>query len=331
MLEWREPSGPYISRSAAAYPDDLNQLIADTWVAGCVVSKFRRSQTNSMVRTGYWSNTLVATHLLRATPSVQPSAPVTTPGTPIVCGDGTFLAPTIGGMCSPPPPLGANHHPGHVFGKSVRHTGMPNVLQPTPLRPQPTAVLDPLYNPSTCVGGLVDVWTSVQRVPGHFVVGASISAIMDTFFDANPRVEEEILHSIGRDDVDPLHMESLVDNLRDEIARSLASPGETVDQNRVNTAFYDTNVRAHLLYAWLAKANDPGLPICRWLWAGAPAGLTADFSCLDGLFPRVDAEEAELDPNELVTDFDTFVNYQGIEADDDVFNVLKGYRKRGFF
>ena len=180
-------------------------------------------------------------------------------------------------------------------------------------------------------GGLVDVWTSVQRAPGHFVVGATMSTIMDTFFDANPRVEEEILHAIGRDDVDPLKMESLVDNLRDEIARSIAGPGETIDQNRVNTAFYDTNVRAHLLFAWLAKANDPGLPICRWLWEGAPAGLTADFSCLDGLFPRVDAEEAELDPNDLVAYFLAFINYQGVEADDDVFNVLKGYRKRGFF
>ena len=116
--------------------------------------------------------------------------------------------------------------------------------------------------------------------------------------DANPRVEEEILHAIGRDDVDPLKTDSLVDNLRDEIVHALAVPRETIDQNRVNTEFYDTNVTAHLLFAWLAKANNPGLPICRWLWEGAPAGLTADFSCLDGLFPRVDAEGKAMGWNE---------------------------------
>ena len=153
---------------------------------------------------------------------------------------------------------------------------------------------------------------------------------MDKFLDDNPVVESEIFQAIGRDDVDPKKMDALVDNLRDKIACALAVHGESIDTNRVNTEFYDTNVRAHLLYAWLAKANDPGLPICRWLWEGAPAGLTADFSCLDGLFPRVDAEEAELDPNDLFTDFDSFVNYQGVEADNDVFDVLKGYRKRGF-
>lgn len=74
MLEKYEPSGLYISRSAAAYPDDMNVALADIWVRGCVALKLRQSQSASMVRTGRWSNSLVATHLVQ--PTVMPCTQV---------------------------------------------------------------------------------------------------------------------------------------------------------------------------------------------------------------------------------------------------------------
>ena len=94
-----------------------------------------------------------------------------------------------------------------------------------------------------------------------------------------------------------------------------------VDTGPVNNELYTTRIRARLLEAWLRHAKDPGLPICQWLWEGAPAGLECDVNCLDGLFPRVPEEETELSPGDLVTDFDAFTNYTGVDEDDDVANI----------
>ena len=63
MLKRYEPSGPYISREAAHYPDLLNEKLAEKWVRAAAMVKLSLSQGNSMVRTGNWSNSLVALHL----------------------------------------------------------------------------------------------------------------------------------------------------------------------------------------------------------------------------------------------------------------------------
>ena len=278
-----------------------------------------------MVRTGYWSNKLVASRL------AQPKAAQRGPRTQVLhLGTAAEATPAHN------PSLLTDHcdtrfHDGHAWNGSVHHTGTPNVSQHTPLRPPTEVAPDPLYNPATCVGGLVDSWKSVQRVPGHFAVGQAMGNIMQEYFDASPSVEQELFSAIGRDDVDPLRMDALLATLRDSIAGALSTDGKPIDQKPVSTDLYDTNIRAFLLFAWLSKANDPGLSICRWLWEGAPAGLEEDFACLDGLFPRVDTADTEFQPDELFTDFDEFVNYQGVEADDAVFDVLKGYSDNGYF
>ena len=112
--------------------------------------------------------------------------------------------------------------------------------------------------------------------------------------------------------------------------RAVAQPGKSVDTNPIKTELYETRVRAHLLYAWLQAAGDPGLPICQWLWEGAPAGLLKDFSVLDNLFPRVLAEDPDMEPDALETDFDAFTNYSGVEQDQDVADILNDYRKERF-
>ena len=55
--------------------------------------------------------------------------------------------------------------------------------------------------------------------------------------------------------------------------------------------------------------------------------MSADDSCLDVLFPKVPPEEPEVDVSELNTDYEGFVNYTGVEEDDDVFEVLKRIEK----
>ena len=77
-------------------------------------------------------------------------------------------------------------------------------------------------------------------------------------------------------------MERLIDSLCEEIASAFDMTGCGVDTGSIDTSFYSTRIRGHLLEAWLQNAGDPGVDICRWLWEGAPAGLSADLSCLDG-------------------------------------------------
>ena len=72
MLRRWEPNEPYISREGAHYPTNMNKELAELWVRGWASEQLDRSQTQSMVRTGRWSNTLIAAHLHHGTPTQQP-------------------------------------------------------------------------------------------------------------------------------------------------------------------------------------------------------------------------------------------------------------------
>ena len=64
MTRYREPPGQYLTKNAAHYPGGMNQVLADQLVRGAVAARLRRSQASSMVKTGKWMNTLVATDRL---------------------------------------------------------------------------------------------------------------------------------------------------------------------------------------------------------------------------------------------------------------------------
>ena len=125
-------------------------------------------------------------------------------------------------------------------------------------------------------------------------------------------------------------MLSVVDNLRLEVAEFLKIDA-AIDVGEVRAGECSTCIRAYLLHAWLLRARDPAAHLAAWLWNGAPAGITADFAELDGLFPRVPETEPELDASELGTDYSTFVNYDGVEDDPDVAKALDAYRDSGYF
>ena len=125
-------------------------------------------------------------------------------------------------------------------------------------------------------------------------------------------------------------MESMVDSLREDIAGALDTTDSGTGTGSIDTSLCSTKILGHMLEAWLQHAGDTGVDICRWLWEGAPAGLSADDSCLDGLFTKVPPEEPEVDVSELNTHCEAFVNYTGVEEDDDVFKVLNGFEKAGY-
>ena len=320
MLRWREPDGPYISRSAAAYPLQMNKLLAEKLVRAACATRLRQSQCSAMVRTGRWANTLVASHRLRT----APGGIALTTGSTVATDTQVLRTPTVGRPASSDIGDGAHSSGTHV-------TGLPRVAQVMKLRPGDPVDMGPLYDANTCIGGLVDCWTSVQRVTGHATVGPQISAILDTWLDANPQAENTIFDAIGKDAVDPVAMESLVDTLRQDIANFLCADGGHIDTAPIASELYSTHIRGHLLHSWLLKASDPAAPICEWLWKGAPAGLKQDFNVLDGIFPRVKPEDPDLDVDHLQTDFASFTNYSGVEEDDAVFDILKTYETAGYF
>ena len=119
-------------------------------------------------------------------------------------------------------------------------------------------------------------------------------------------------------------MSNRLDPLRGMLAKSLAVNGVLPDIGAVSTPTCSTTIRAGLLKAWAHDARDPGETLCSWLTEGAPAGLTVGFEQLDGLFPRVKPGERD-DPETLTTDHDIFVNYSGVEDDEDVHAMIEGF------
>ena len=82
--------------------------------------------------------------------------------------------------------------------------------------------------------------------------------------------------------------------------------------------------------SWAKAANDPAAALRSWLTEGAPAGLVLDFDQLDGLYPRVKAEDIDESIDSLYTDHETFIDYNGVDEDDDAAEALDKYLNKGY-
>ena len=186
-----------------------------------------------------------------------------------------------------------------ILERPSQHTGLPRVQMGLPLRGIHKAVLDPMYNPATCVGGLGDSRTAISKVPGHKHVGRLIRDLMDRYFDVHPDLEDTLYQSIGSDNADVAKLETQVDELRLALATLLSTTNTPAYVDRVDIGDCASCVRAHLLKAWLAQACDHALKVCDWYWTGALAGIRESFGCLDRLFPNVDDKEESVAPDDL--------------------------------
>ena len=135
--------------------------------------------------------------------------------------------------------------------------------------------------------------------------------------------------SIGSESADSEVLSAQLDGLRHQIAEALAVNGSKPSIDEVRNNDCTTTIRASLFKAWAHAARDPAECICEWLVSGAPAGLNRDFNQLDTLFPRVDPTEKE-DPEGLFTEHDEFVNYHGVEEDDDARDLIATYVKKEY-
>ena len=174
MLRWYPPSGPFISRSAAAYPMAMNRRLAETWVRGAVAARVQAGQASSMVVTGVWSNTLVRKDLLK-----QRLVAITEAKRSLTDSCCTFV-------------------------------GTPQARMKNPLRGSRVDKLPALQDPDCCVCGLVDTWKTLDRVPGHKVLGQQVAALIDSYFDTSPVVEQMLLAAIGSNKVNSDILEEAV-------------------------------------------------------------------------------------------------------------------------
>ena len=98
-----------------------------------------------------------------------------------------------------------------------------------------------------------------------------------------------ILHlcrSSGLDEVNSASLMASLEPLRSKLAQVWRTGGRCPSTGHVANEICTTEIRAGLLEARVRAARDPCLPLCMWLFEGAPAGVTQGFEVLDGfLFP----------------------------------------------
>ena len=75
--------------------------------------------------------------------------------------------------------------------------------------------------------------------------------------------------------------------------------------------------------------THPASDTAAWCGQGAPLVIKTEYSELAGILPECKPGDVE-DPESLVTDFDSFINYSGIEDDPDIISAVKGYVESNF-
>jgi hypothetical protein len=89
-----------------------------------------------------------------------------------------------------------------------------------------------------------------------------------------------------------------------------------------------TRIHAELLEAWRSSAQDPDYAVCEWLVNGSPAGITQSPEAC-GIFPSTE-DSAECSIEELFTEYDSFCNYSGVEANDVAEQTVTKYLDKGY-
>lgn len=187
------------------------------------------------------------------------------------------------------------------------------------------------------VGGLRQAYKSVAKSDSTCHLGRIIRNLIDRELDAAPQVENVLFSSIGKP-LGTCHLPTeWVNSLRVEIAKTISRTvslelvtGCWDDFNdSVNTEECKTCLKSNFWKLWTQAINDPAKNIIEWLDHGAPAGLTKHPD-LRNIFPAVDDDDLELEPENLSANFDEFVNYAGVEDNPAANEALQGYISKGY-
>ncbi len=170
---------------------------------------------------------------------------------------------------------------------------------------------------SQLLGGMRDPQKAVAMIPAIRSAGEALRQAVAELLRERPDIQENAIRSFGTDT-------KQVQLPEDHIALVRAKMYKLWDIDpKEDEAAAHTPLRPVLLDAWRRAAHDPDDAVLDWLRHGAPAGLSK-LPESRGVFPT--EEGSELAPPEWLaseTDED-FVNYEGVEEDDDVFLELKG-------
>ena len=188
------------------------------------------------------------------------------------------------------------HSKALVFGPCVHHDRKPTSSEVQPL------------------GGLRLLGPVMARLSYEGQVGARIHVAIKSLFEENPSMVEDIIAHVGRSDCTSLQP-GLKTAVRERIRKTL---NDIMTPNPFVPGTEETPVDVELLEHWRDAAKDPDSEPVRWLKEGALAGITQPV--IDkGIFPLYDPEldTAECSPEDLRTEAG-FVNYSGVEQDEDV-------------
>ena len=175
----------------------------------------------------------------------------------------------------------------------------------------------------------VHKWISPRMV----YIGKQIQNVVEAMLDDKPALQQQLMECLGKHKTFPDEVQLAVDALRlqvrDLLVRNkLDTMAEQCSVEPVDTQDYQTVIRAELSTYWAQCVEDPAAGVSKWLMEGAPAGISCDTTELDGICPKVDDEpESFMD---LTTDYNTFVNYTGVEENEEAYQALTSYADKGY-
>eukprot|EP00435_Cladocopium_sp_Y103_P032334 s1069_g8.t1 len=165
-------------------------------------------------------------------------------------------------------------------------------------------------------------------------VGKQVQNLLESVLDDNPLIQERLLGSLGENKSFPDEIQQAVDVVRCQVKELLVrnrlqGMPTQCSTEQVDTEEYRTVIRGELLSYWAQCVEDPGYGISRWLIDGAPAGISCNTDDLDGVCPKVEDEQQD-GLFDLTTDYESFVNYSGVEENEDAYTAIQSYAEKGY-
>jgi len=187
----------------------------------------------------------------------------------------------------------------------------PQIHRPARLCAEPTAT-----QPPATIGGMRRTAEAVHRLPHTAAsTGRKLAAAIEAYFKAHPAAITSTLASLG-DDAPPLNA-THVSGVRDVLVATLQPTNAA--RSPVSETF------PGILGAWRAAAGDPDDLPEQWLMDGAPAGVTMEVPSR-GIFPSYsETEDARSQDPALLATEEGFVNYDGVETDDHVWDEIQRF------
>eukprot|EP00435_Cladocopium_sp_Y103_P047858 s2395_g14.t1 len=170
--------------------------------------------------------------------------------------------------------------------------------------------------------------------PRMMFIGKQVQNLVETELDRRPQLQDDIVGCLGEQKQFSDDVVSMVDSMRLQVSNLLVRNRLTEMKSQcsveqVCTEDYKTVIRGELMSYWAQCVGDPAVGVAEWLTQGAPAGINLDTSVLDGVCPKVE-EESDEGFFDLTTDYGSFVNYAGVEENDEAYDTLQSYADKGY-